>query len=111
MKLSEEEKEAVEILESWKNYNIKNKNKLLKADEIIEVQETILTLISKLQKENELKDKVIEEMAKCINGKFFYESIYWDWFAKQTNYKGNCLSDKIIKIKEYFINKVKGDKE
>ena len=51
--MNEEEKKAIETLKSWKDYNIKNKNKLLKADEIINVQETILNLIEKLQKENE----------------------------------------------------------
>jgi hypothetical protein len=51
--MNEEEKEAVEILKEWKDYNIRNKNILLKADEIINVQETILNLIEKLQKENE----------------------------------------------------------
>lgn len=51
--MNEEEKKAIETLKSWKDYNIKNKNKLLEADEIINVQETILNLIEKLQKENE----------------------------------------------------------
>lgn len=54
MEISLEEKKAIETFKSWKDYNIRNKNKLLKADEIIKVQETILNLIKKLQKENEL---------------------------------------------------------
>lgn len=58
--MNEEEKKAIEILKSWKNYNVKHKNKLLQANEIINVQETLLNLIEKLQKENEelkLKEK------------------------------------------------------
>lgn len=51
--MTEEEKKAIETFKSWKDYNIRNKNKLLKADEIMKVQETILNLIEKLQKENE----------------------------------------------------------
>lgn len=51
--MNEEEKKAIETLKSWKDYNIRNKNKLLRADEIIKIQETILNLIEKLQKENE----------------------------------------------------------
>ncbi len=53
--MTEEEKKAIETLKSWKDYNIRNKNKLLEADKIIKVQETILNLINKLQKENEEK--------------------------------------------------------
>ena len=51
--MNEKEKEAIETLKSWKDYNIRNKNKLLNADEIINIQEIILNLIEKLQKENE----------------------------------------------------------
>lgn len=50
--MTEEEKKAIETLKSWKDYNIRNKNKLLEANKIIKVQETILNLIEKLQKEN-----------------------------------------------------------
>lgn len=52
--MNEEEKKAIETLKSWKDYNIRNKNKLLNADEIINIQEILLNLIEKLQKENEL---------------------------------------------------------
>ena len=52
--MNEEEKKAIETLKSWKDYNIKNKNKLLNADKLINIQELILNLIEKLQKENEL---------------------------------------------------------
>ena len=51
--MNEEERKAIETLKSWKDYNIRNKNKLLNADEIINIQEIILNLIEKLQKENE----------------------------------------------------------
>lgn len=72
--MTEEEKKAIETLKSWKDYNIRNKNKLLEADKIIKVQETILNLINKLQKENEmLKRCHIQDnknldfvMANCI---------------------------------------------
>ena len=52
--MNEEEKKAIETLKSWKDYNIKNKNKLLSVDKLINIQELILNLIEKLQKENEL---------------------------------------------------------
>ena len=58
--MSEDEKNAVEILMSWKNYNVKHKNILLQADEIISVQETILNLIDRLLKEDKRKTEKIE---------------------------------------------------
>lgn len=51
--MTEEEEKAIEEMNNWLNYNKKHKNMLLRADEIIKVQETILNLISNLQKENE----------------------------------------------------------
>lgn len=57
--MTEEEKKAIETLKDWKDYNIKNKNKILEADKIISTQETILNLIEKLQEENkQLKNAV-----------------------------------------------------
>lgn len=55
--MNEEEKKAIERLEEqlnfWKKQNIKNSD-----------CEIILNLITKLQKENEEKDKIIYEVAK-----------------------------------------------
>ena len=60
--MNEEEKKAIETLKSWKDYNIRNKNKLLEADEIIKIQEIILNLIEKLQKENEELKEINNEL-------------------------------------------------
>lgn len=60
--MNEEEKKAIETLKSWKDYNIRNKNKLLRADEIIKIQETILNLIEKLQKEKEKLEEINNEL-------------------------------------------------
>ena len=57
--MNEEEKQAIETLKSWKDYNIRNKNKLLKADELIKTQEIILNLIENLQKKNEVLEKLL----------------------------------------------------
>lgn len=58
--MSEEEKKAVEILNSWYSYNKKNRNKLLEADKIIKVQETTLNLIENQQKELEHYKRLAE---------------------------------------------------
>lgn len=62
--LTKEEKKAVKTLKGWMDYNIRNKNKLLEADKIINVQETILNLIKKLKKENK-RYKSENETLKC----------------------------------------------
>lgn len=46
------EEESIKTFKSWLEYNKKHKNILREADKIIEVQETILNLIQKLQEEN-----------------------------------------------------------
>ena len=43
--MTEEEKKAIETLKSWKDYNIRNKNKLLEADKIIKVQELVQLVV------------------------------------------------------------------
>lgn len=62
--LTKEEKIAIKILKDWKNYNIKNKNKLLEIDKTINIRETILNLIEKLKKENK-RYKSENETLKC----------------------------------------------
>lgn len=59
--MTEEEKKAIEQFKNWIEYEKVNRDKINKADELIEIQETILNLIQKLQKENL---DVKEEMKK-----------------------------------------------
>lgn len=69
-----QEMNAIKTLKSWKDYNVNRKEKVLRADEILEVQETILKLIERLQKENkELKEytKILEEKNKIL--KYLYD--------------------------------------
>ena len=51
--LSEEEKESIEQLKSWRKYIIKNKEKVNKANNLEFYLRTVLNLITKLQKEIE----------------------------------------------------------
>ena len=64
--LSEEEKKAVEYLEYMKNRLDFNKIGYVYAKEYID---TVLNLITKLQKENEEKDKQIDLMAEYMFNK------------------------------------------
>ena len=59
-------KEAIKTMEHWIEYEKNNKEKINKADELINIQETILNLIEKLQKENETKEKIIDDMADWL---------------------------------------------
>ena len=68
--LSEDEKQAIEKLKKIREDTIKaNECGLSNNDfkEEIEVYNTVLNLITKLQKENEEKDKQIDLMVKFIN--------------------------------------------
>ena len=65
--LSEEEKEAIERLEKRIKDNEDYKTtQVWLTDDIVAV-DTVLNLITKLQKENEEKDKQIDLMAEYIN--------------------------------------------
>lgn len=59
--MNDKEKKAVETMKHWIKYEQQHKDKIIKADELIEIQQTILDLIEKQQKEIEKKDKIIDE--------------------------------------------------
>lgn len=91
--MTTEQKEAVETMQHWIEYEKQNKDKINKADELIEIQETVLNLIQEQEKEInkyleiiankvietakddllteknieiEKKDKIIDELAKAF---------------------------------------------
>ena len=53
MSMTKEEKEAIETMKRWIEYEKQNKDKINKANELIEIQETVLNLIQKQDKEIE----------------------------------------------------------
>lgn len=125
--MTEEEKKAIETLKSWKDYNIRNKNKLLEADKIIKVQETILNLINKLQKENEeltISNKEIDKECSrleakeksrniepvLINNKMYFidKNLYEDLL---NDIKSNYIPTQKIKDKIEELNKVHNAEE
>lgn len=86
--MNEEEKKAIERLEEqlnfWKKQNIKNSD-----------CEIILNLITKLQKENEEKDKQIDLMAEIFYKRFKAELLLEYGFESEEQ------------LKQYFENKAK----
>ena len=85
--MTTEQKEAVETMQHWIEYAKQNKDKINKVDKLIGIQETVLSLIQKQEKEiekykklyqkalddavvtahdNMQKDKIIDELAKAF---------------------------------------------
>ena len=133
--MTEEEKEAIETMKRWIEYEKQNKDKINKANELIEIQETVLNLIQKQDKEIEHwkngferelennrkntcellkqdliireKDKQIDLMAEKIH---FLGSEYDD-FCIDTVWNEDCDKDCKNCIKQYFERKVKDGRD
>jgi plasmid maintenance system antidote protein VapI len=91
------EKEAIEIMNHWIEYEKQNKDKINRAEELIEIQETILDIINK-------KDKIITEMAKKINEAYCQENSFFIWFEENFGIRNE--GDYSKEIKNYFNGKV-----
>lgn len=52
--MTTEQKEAIETMQHWIEYEKQNKDKINKADELIEIQETVLNLIK--EQDNKIND-------------------------------------------------------
>lgn len=57
-------------MKHWIDYEKENKDKINKADELIEIQETILSMLQEQQEENKKKDKIIDLMTKIFYKRF-----------------------------------------
>lgn len=111
--MTNEQREAVEIMQHWIEYEKEHKNKINKADELIHIQDTVLSLIKEQQEEIEglknkevlikryfkkcdlikQKDKQIDLMARAIDN---YDS----------QLEINTFKDK-EHVKQYFADKAK----
>lgn len=104
--MNEEEQKAIEDLRGYLEWNDKNSFSRLPRDNHIE---TVLNLISKLQKELDKKDKVINLMAeelKEITGSCPLDS--YDWENEKCDNCNNTFKDCFI---EYFYKKVEEEDE
>lgn len=98
--MNEEEKKAIE----WLNKYIKNiKHEWQECDDSKAVR-TVLNLITKLQKENEEKDKQIDLMIE----EYEYDArINFKNFCEDELRKDKCIQDCKICAKQYFETKAK----
>ena len=62
-----EQREAIEAMQHWIEYEKEHKDEINKADELIHIQDTVLSLIKEQEEEIEKKDKIIDLMAERIN--------------------------------------------
>ena len=101
-----------EILKEWqKIVNIEDKTEreiemsLYMEDMPFEEMKIVLNLITKLQKENEEKDKQIDLMAEWISERCFYIDEY---INSCEVIQDSCYKEKNCKdcLKQYFANKV-----
>ena len=108
--LSEDEKQAIEKLKKIREDTIKaNECGLSNNDfkEEIEVYNTVLNLITKLQKEKEEKDKQIDLMAKFIENNMSEKKIINEICIKSKCNNEECHEDDLKDcIKQYFARKV-----
>lgn len=105
--MTKEQEEAISTMKHWIDYEKENKDKINKADELIEIQETVLSMLQEQQEENKKKDKIIEEMARFMTNKDIDEDICRyqvvehckdEKYGVTTNVCINC-------IKQYFERK------
>lgn len=72
--MTDSEKQAIETMKHWIDYEKTNKDKINKADELIEIQETVLNLIEKQQAEIEVYKDIKElagtEIKEILNWKY-----------------------------------------
>lgn len=135
--MTEEEKEAIETMKRWIEYEKQNKDKINKANELIEIQETVLNLIQKQEKTiNKLKRhnkellrklrnrvKEVKKLTKysfykkefaTLNKKLKEKNKQIDLMAKEIKERNYNFTNKNIKeIKQYFERQAaqEGDKD
>ena len=91
--LSEQEKKAIKLIKQYRE-EIKNKN--IKP---IFILDTAINLITKLQKENEEKDKQIDLMIEEYK---YNARINFKNFCEDELRKDNCIQDCKLCAKQYF---------
>ena len=88
------EEKAIETFKHWIEYEKANKEKINKADELIEIQETVLKAL-------EQKDKIIDLMARFIDTELSSEHL-----SKVLKIEVKPLETYREDIKQYFEKKV-----
>lgn len=96
--MNEEEKKAIKTMQHWIEHEKENKDKINKADELIEIQETVLNLLEK-------KDKIIDLTISFIAKIDIGEDICMNNLANTELCNEEC-SNCVECIKQYFERKI-----
>ena len=70
--MTNEQREAIETMQHWIEYEKKHKDEINKADELIHIQDTVLSLIKEQQEEIEKYKNMIEEHKKQLKKSGIY---------------------------------------
>ena len=95
--------EAVKTMERWVEYEKNNKDKINKADELIYIQETILSDYKRVLKENEELKEDRDKFKKALGRRITYcNELEKDLFENSSNYviKKQKVKDKIEELKK-----------
>ena len=90
--------EAVKTMEHWIAYEKNNKDKINKADELINIQETILSEYKRVLKENEeLKNEVMEKDLEIIGKEEYTKASMKEIIEQYYTAKEECIPKQRIK--------------
>ena len=112
--MTTEQKEAIETMQHWIEYAKQNKDKINKADELIEIQETVLNLIQEQEKE-------IKSLDKAIHDEILENYDKQELYKKQLQKKDNIIDElakafkqddvrSVEEIKQFYERKVEDEK-
>lgn len=106
--MNEKEKEAIEEIKKWRNYIIKNREKVNRANDIEFYLTTILNLIEKQNKELEIEGNLIDEMAEhIVSSAIVDDTVCAIKCDCETDPLEDCTHEKMLNCtKEYFRKKV-----
>lgn len=64
--MTKEQEEAIKTMKHWIDYEKNNRDKINKADELINMQETVLSMLKEISADSAEKDKIIVEKSAEI---------------------------------------------
>ena len=101
--MTNEQRESIETMQHWIEYEKKHKDEINKADELIHIQDTVLSLIKEQEEEMQQKDKQIDLMVEYIDKIDVSEDIC----------EGKTMCDENCKdcIKQYFAGLVEKEND
>ena len=85
--MTNEQREVIETMQHWIEYEKKHKDEINKADELIHIQDTVLSLIKEQQEKMENKDKQIDLMAEIFYKRFKAELLLEYGFENEDQLK------------------------